>query len=419
VAKTQSLLKTAVDARIPLIAAKTDDPRYFPAIVSAITKRKPEIVRWKAPSSIAGKSQQVSIASFMNGKQFGVMEWQDGLNWHDIGVWLEKNEAVLVVMNPETLHPWMMDVGTVTMPPSVIEEFVSEFVPEDENTTMHIAALSGLSYTNMVRITKMAMQRYGEFTPKAIRTIRREFFQVTRGLEEIETEQLFYYASDHLKKWLTVEGALFKPDTHPLLTPRGFLFKGRPGTGKTSGAKFLASSLKVPLYKLDMGMVLSKWVGQSDERLKMALQQADSFEPCVLLIDEVEKLFEMADTSGVMPRLLGYLLWWLQEHQSKVLVIMTTNDEKKIPPELYRPGRLDEVVEFIGLLQTQLLSFVYELGKELSGIAKLAEIELMTVASYLKPDSEGKTFTQARVTEAVLREIKLKVLKHNQEKSSG
>lgn len=414
--KTQSLLKTAVDAKIPLIAAKTDDPRYFPLIVSAVTKRKPEIVRWRVPKTVV-PGQQPSIKSFLNPGAFGVMEWQDGLNWHDIGVWLETNEAVLVVVNPETVHPWMMDVGTVTMPPSVIEGFVSELLESDDDLTMHVAALSGLSYTNMVRISKMAMTRYGEFSPKAIRAIRREFFQVTRGLEEIETEQLFYYAPESLEAWLKVEGALFKPNVHPLLTPRGFLFKGRPGTGKTSGAKFLAHQLKVPLYKLDMGMILSKWVGQSDERLKTALQQADSFEPCVLLIDEVEKLFEMADTSGVMPRLLGYLLWWLQEHQSKVLVVMTTNDESKIPPELYRPGRVDEVVEFIGLLQTQVLPFAYQLATELSGIAKLSKDEIDQRLGSLVPDVGGGTVTQARVTEAVLRAVKLKVLNQNQEKN--
>jgi SpoVK/Ycf46/Vps4 family AAA+-type ATPase len=45
-------------------------------------------------------------------------------------------------------------------------------------------------------------------------------------------------------------------------------------------------------------------------------------------------------------RVMGELLWWLQEHQSRVLTIMTTNNEKAIPPELYREGRIDAVVAF-------------------------------------------------------------------------
>lgn len=414
--KTQHLLKTAVDAKIPLIAVKSDDPRYAPVMISAITKRKPEIIRWRPKKDrLTNREMAPAIENLMNPGQFSVVLWQDGLDWHDIGVWLEKNESTLVVINPETLDPWMMDVGTISVPPKVVQEFVKEY-SDGSKDTMLVAALAGLSYTNMVRISKMAMARFGEFTPKAVRAIRKEFFQTTRGLEEIESDQLFYFAPGRLAEWLKVEGKLFKPDTHPLLTPRGFMFRGKPGTGKTSGAKYLAAQLGVPLYKLDMGMVLSKWVGQSDERLKAALQQADSFEPCVLLIDEVEKLFEMADTSGVMPRLLGYLLWWLQERVTKVLVVMTTNDESKIPPELYRPGRVDEVVEFTGLLQTQIVQFVHDLGKKLQPIAKVPASELDAMATEMQPDA-GEFFTQARVTEAVLRLVKLKVINQSGEHS--
>jgi len=106
---------------------------------------------------------------------------------------------------------------------------------------------------------------------------------------------------------------------------------------------------------------------------------------------------------------LGYLLWWLQEHQSKVLVVMTTNDEKKIPPELYRAGRVDEAVEFTGILQTQVLQFIMELALHLTKLAVISKAECKALAEELSPDS-GERFTQARITEAVLRLVKMRVI---------
>lgn len=70
---------------------------------------------------------------------------------------------------------------------------------------------------------------------------------------------------------------------------------------------------------------------------------------CVLLVDEIEKIFGNSDDSGVSGRLLSALLWWLQERTSRILVVMTTNDESVIPVELYRPGRIDEGFEFVGI----------------------------------------------------------------------
>lgn len=66
--------------------------------------------------------------------------------------------------------------------------------------------------------------------------------------------------------------------------------------------------------------------------------------PCVVLIDEVEKVFQSGEDGGVTSRILSQLLWWLAEHRTRVLTVMTTNDYAAIPPELYRPGRLDKVM---------------------------------------------------------------------------
>jgi SpoVK/Ycf46/Vps4 family AAA+-type ATPase len=72
-------------------------------------------------------------------------------------------------------------------------------------------------------------------------------------------------------------------------------------------------------------------------------------EPCILLLDEMEKLFTQGDDSGVTGRLLEQLLWWLQEHKSRVLTVMTTNAIDAIPKEVYRPGRINEIFTMKGL----------------------------------------------------------------------
>jgi SpoVK/Ycf46/Vps4 family AAA+-type ATPase len=63
-------------------------------------------------------------------------------------------------------------------------------------------------------------------------------------------------------------------------------------------------------------------------------------QPCVLLVDEIEKAFAETEDSGVTARLLGQLLWWLSEHRSRVLTVMTAN-ALTVPPELFRAGRID------------------------------------------------------------------------------
>jgi hypothetical protein len=396
-----SLLKTAVRAKIPLIAARTDDPRGFGFVVSEITGREVTPVRWQ-PKPI--HNNKAVISQMLNAGQLGIMEYQE-IDWKDTLKWLEDNEATLIVLNPEVIDHRMLDVGFVSVPVKLIAKYVKAFTTNDP--APYVSALSGLSLNNIDRISRMATAEYGEYTPKSIRAIRRQFFQTVRGIEEVATDQLYYQPPKRIEEWLNLEGKLFKIGTPQILTPRGFLFKGNPGTGKTSAAKYIANQLKLPLYRLDIGSILSRWVGQSDEQLKVALAQVESFQPCVLLLDEVEKLFEIGSTSDVVPRLLGYLLWWLQEHQSKVLVIMTTNHEEKLPPELYRPGRIDEVIKFSGLYFDQVLAFVKELAHNLKSVYPLSQTDLES----LVPEVMGVEYPQAEITEKVLRLIKVRIVK--------
>lgn len=127
--------------------------------------------------------------------------------------------------------------------------------------------------------------------------------------------------------------------------PKGILILGMPGCGKSLIAKAIAHEFDIPLLRLDIGKLMGKYVGESEENLRVALSTADASHPCVLWIDEVEKAFA-GNNSGsssdtLVVRLMGSFLTWMQERESPVYIIATANDAMR--PEFMRKGRFDEV----------------------------------------------------------------------------
>jgi hypothetical protein len=152
-----------------------------------------------------------------------------------------------------------------------------------------------------------------------------------------------------LKQWLDRERPLLTADLRErgIRPPRGVLLVGVPGCGKSLTAKAIAQSWGMPLYRLDLSNIHGQYLGQSEGRLKDALATADHVAPCVLWIDEIEKglagATQGANDGGTSTRLVGHFLYWLQEARSRVFVVATANDVSKLPPELLRRGRFDEL----------------------------------------------------------------------------
>jgi MoxR-like ATPase len=150
-----------------------------------------------------------------------------------------------------------------------------------------------------------------------------------------------------LRQWLEHKRPLLTMDLRDrgMRAPRGVLLLGVPGCGKSLSAKAVAASWELPLYRLDIGSVLGQYVGQSEARLKDALNTADSMAPCVLWIDEIEKGLagSGSDSTGITTRLVGQFLYWLQESPARVFVVATANDVRSLPQELLRSGRFDDL----------------------------------------------------------------------------
>jgi hypothetical protein len=150
-----------------------------------------------------------------------------------------------------------------------------------------------------------------------------------------------------LRAWLDKQRPLLTMDLRDrgLRPPRGVLLVGVPGCGKSLSAKAIADNWNLPLYRLDLANIHGQYLGQSEGRLKEALATADRVAPCVLWIDEIEKGLAGSGGSdgGTSSRIVGHFLYWLQEGRARVFVVSTANDITKLPPELFRRGRFDEL----------------------------------------------------------------------------
>jgi hypothetical protein len=108
---------------------------------------------------------------------------------------------------------------------------------------------------------------------------------------------------------------------------RGVMVLGVPGVGKSAFAKALGYETSRPTLSLDIGALMGSLVGQTEEQVRRALKQADQMAPCILFCDEMEKGLAGSGggehDSGVGARMLGYLLSWLQDHESDVYCIGT------------------------------------------------------------------------------------------------
>ena len=177
-------------------------------------------------------------------------------------------------------------------------------------------------------------------------------FSNINGLEKINMDNFnsSFAGLGNLYNWLIEKKELLAPSRKEELIkrnikpPRGILLVGVPGCGKSLSAKVIANTWELPLYRLDFATVQGMYVGQSEKQLRDALETAEHVSPCILWIDEIEKgLVGSAGDSGVTTRMVGQFLFWLQECEKEVFVIATANDVTRLPAELLRKGRFDEM----------------------------------------------------------------------------
>ena len=217
-----------------------------------------------------------------------------------------------------------------------------------------VRALAGLTLHQTRRVIAQAIVEDGRLSPLDIdRVVRWKGKIIEQGgiLEFYPAEQSSWELGgfDRLKEWLDRARIGFTPEAkalnlHP---PKGVLFVGVQGCGKSLAAKFISRQWNLPLLKLDAGRLYEKYVGESEKNFRRATVLAEAMAPVVLWIDELEKAFASATSNdadgGLSQRLFASFLTWLQEKKDGVFVVGAANDLMKMPPELLRKGRFDEI----------------------------------------------------------------------------
>ena len=134
------------------------------------------------------------------------------------------------------------------------------------------------------------------------------------------------------------------------IIPRGMIFEGPPGTGKTFFAKAIATALNATVTVVSGPEMKSKWVGESEENLRRVFAQARKSAPSIIIFDEIDSFATARGTytgSGVEHSMVNQLLTEMDGFRKDelVFIVATTNFAESLDPALLRPGRFELVIE--------------------------------------------------------------------------
>lgn len=443
-------LKRYVDAGFPILYIHTFEEAKADRYISDVAGRK-EVIEWngsegfvrfqsKQPFNPPGRSLEATLELLRKGKELDrkllvirdiERQWktredagQGGLDkvtvlLKGIAYKIRKEEIdATVVIVSSTLHipepleklttvlelglPGEKEIGKIIDKsvknyalPAVCEEF------REEMST----AFKGLSESEIEDLLRFAIGEEGELTPKALPLIfdqKRQIILKAGILEMIPLKESIddIGGLEVLKDWLQKKAKVLKDakaaKEFGVAMPKGVLIAGVPGCGKSLSAKAAGRLFDVPLLRLDMGRLMGKYLGESEENMRKAIRLAETISPCVLWVDELEKAFAGISSGGkgaeVTTRLFGTFLTWMQEKDSAAFVVATANDITQLPPELMRKGRFDEIF-YVSLPNREERRKIFEihLGKRRKadiGKIDISKLVLQT-EGYSGADIEG------------------------------
>jgi ATP-dependent 26S proteasome regulatory subunit len=216
--------------------------------------------------------------------------------------------------------------------------------------------LRGLTEEEAERAVSQALVTRYALCPEIVTDVLEEKKSLLKRTEMVE----FVEASDNmanvgglenLKHWLRQRRGAWEDSAREfgLEPPRGMIILGVQGCGKSLCARAVAGEWELPLVKFDTSAVYDKYIGETEKRIRKVFQVAEGLAPCLLWIDELEKVFagsgpdSASADAGVSSRLLASFLSWMQDRKAPVFVAATCNNVTVLPPELIRKGRFDEL----------------------------------------------------------------------------
>ncbi|HXG10501.1 MAG TPA: AAA family ATPase [Gemmataceae bacterium] len=335
-----------------------------------------------------------------------------------------KDEAVVVEFPPPTDAELKQVLDRLTQTPGVKVKLTKL------GQEKLVQAALGLTAAQAQRVFAKAIVTDGVLDDRDIDLVTQEKKQIIRESEALE----FYAVTETLadvgglgvlKEWLKLRERAFTQEArdYGLPAPKGIALIGIPGTGKSLTAKMIGGLWRLPLLRLDVGALFGSLVGESEERTRRALRLAETVAPCIVWIDEMEKALAAGGLDGgVSQRVFGTILTWMQEKTAPCFVVATANDISRLPPELLRKGRFDEIffldlptfaerkeIFSVHLIKRRREARAFDLerlARESAGYVG-AEIEQAIIDAMYVGFNEGREFTTEDISGCLRRQVPL------------
>jgi hypothetical protein len=206
------------------------------------------------------------------------------------------------------------------------------------------ANLRGLTEEEAERAISQALVASYALSPETATDVlraKKELLRHSGMLEFVDASENMAVVGglENLKRWLAQRRGAWEDAAREFgLEPaKGVIILGVQGCGKSMCARAIAGEWKLPLVKFDTAAIFDKYIGETEKRIRKVFQVAEGLAPCVLWIDELEKIFagsgpdSASVDAGVSSRLLASFLGWMQEKEAPVFVAATCNNVTALP----------------------------------------------------------------------------------------
>jgi SpoVK/Ycf46/Vps4 family AAA+-type ATPase len=453
-------LRSRVLSGYPILLLRTFEEQRWEAELSVLAlELERGLVTWSAtsgpqppPSAAGGRADAVlflnEIAEYPPEHLFLLKDLHPHLQdarvvrkLRDLLPQLQSERKTLLLMGPVDELPLELskDVSIIELPlPGVEElrqELTSVLAERDETAPLEMDArqtehllnsVLGLTSQEARKAFSRALQGRDEVNDEVYAALVAEKRHMVQGSQLLEFFDLDESVDDiggleGLKEWITQRSEAFSVEARErgIGNPKGVLLVGVQGCGKSLSAKAIARLLGFPLVRLDLSTLLEETRGSSEQNLRDVLRVMETIAPSVLWMEEIDKAFagfdEEASSDATLSRILGRFLTWLQEHREPVFVVATANNVSRLPPELLRRGRFDELffVDLPNFSERQSIFEIHlrrrgwkpdkfdvnELAEKTDGFSG-AEIETIVNSSVIESYSQGRLLTQKDLLQA-------------------
>ncbi len=249
--------------------------------------------------------------------------------------------------------------------------------------------LSGLNLHQIESILLESYQRVKTFEPDIMKELKSEMVKRSKILEVGDPQFNFqdiggYHA---IKQFIVkyIINVLKRPERarhFDLGLPKGLLFFGPPGTGKSLFASALASEIQLPFINLVTENIYSKWLGESGQNMKNAINLAEKMSPAIVFVDEIDRFGKRTGSSAgsaeeETQRVFSQFLEWLGKPDRTAIIVGTTNVPEHLDDAFLRAGRFDYKIPFLYPgPQARLEVLLVHLGFSKGGAKKKVPLEI-------------------------------------------